>query len=241
MPTFEETFGGLLPLKIDDWGMVVAVDDRESGARAVVRRLNPKRRRDPMAVAALKAEAEFAAKIEDPRAGEPTLAKLDGDEYIMVYRHLAGTRLDWLIADLERHRLALSPAAAVNLLDGIFFVAEAVQRLRPPFAFGRQDWGHGELIPSNILVSDNHGARVINSTLCVSGVRTEEGNDQVFCAPELLDPTLATATTDVYALGALLAYSMLGRRAILHGARRTEPGADVARLFTALVESDDEA
>lgn len=239
LPLFEDRFSALLPLKIDEWGMVVAADDVTSHRRAVVRRLNPDRRRDPMAVAALRAEVEYGTDVDDHRFPSPDLLKFDDREFALMYQDVSGTRLDWLLADVERHGYTFAPGAALAMLEDVLFAAEAVQRERPPSAFGRADWGHGELLPSNILVDAHGQARLITCTLCVCGVAAMDAPEEsgLFHAADAGDGT-ASATADVYALGVILAQLILGSRAVQHGASLSTFGADIQRLYAALVGPD---
>lgn len=217
MSLFEARFTGPRPVKVDTWGAVLEAHDVEIRRRILVRRLNEARRRNPMALAALRAEADYGAALQTQACPRGQLVRLSGSESALVYSGAPGKRLDFMVQDLERRGFRMRPPTAVDLLRDVISAAVAIQQIRPPAARDRPSWGHGEVSASNVVVPIDGRARLINLTFAVAGVapRDQTAIGAKSLAPELDEDTkFGTPSGDVYGLAVLLATLVLGPTAI---------------------------
>ena len=218
---FEQRFGEIETLRLDAWGKVLRVRCRATGEERLVRRLSPNCRHMPLAIAALRAEVDYATRLNAPEWPKTDLVKLAGRECILTYDGAGGARLDRLLDRLEEAGLTLTPSGALALAEDVLVAAIAVQQTRPPTARGRRDWGHGEITPSNLIVGPAGSARLINATLAVAGIRESHPPElaAAWCPPECVGNERATSSAaDTYAIGALLATAVLGPSAVLGSA-----------------------
>lgn len=213
MTTFESRFTGPRPVKVDTWGAVLDAYDVEARRRVLVRRLTEPRRRNPMALAALRAEVDYGRALSSPACPRGQLVRISGSESVLVYTGATGRRLDFVVQELERAGFRLRPGTAIELLRDVITAAVAIQQIRPPAARDRPTWGHGEISASNVVMPVDGRARLINLTFAVAGVppRDQSAIGARSGPPEMpSDARFGSPAGDVYGLAVLLATLVLG-------------------------------
>ena len=214
---FEERFSEPSLIKRDAWGSILRVKDGTRAHPRIVRRLDEAHRGRPLARAALEAEVGYSEALGNAPCARAELIELDGPETIIGYTGAGGVRLDRLLDAPQLAGYRLTQHGAIALATDLLVAAIAVQQIRPPTAAGRSGWGHGEITPSNVMVGASGSGRLLNATFAVSGVREVDPPplSKLCTPPEAADTYASSGAGDVYAVGVILAASVLGPAALL--------------------------
>ncbi len=149
-------------------------------------------------------EARLAARINHPHVVSVFDLVQTDDALWLVMEYVDGPSLSTMV----RERGPLSPSAAAQLLEP---VADAL------VAAHAQGVVHRDVKPSNILVSDEGGAKLSDfgiargdqdATLTQTGLVT---GSPAYLAPEVATGVLASPASDVWAFGATLVHVLTGR------------------------------
>ena len=231
--TFDQRFSEPELIKRDDWGSVLRVRDRECSHPRIVRRLDRDHRGRPLGRAALEAEVGYSEALGEAPCARAELVELT-DECVLAYEGVGGIRLDRLLEAPQLAGYRLTQHGAIAIANDLLVTAIAVQQTKPPTSAGRHRWGHGEIVPSNILIGASGSGRLVNATFAVSGIGelAPPPLSRLCRPPEISLGHPGTAAGDVYAVGIILAASVVGPAAVLSA--RPPVGAAVATELSAL-------
>ncbi|MCL3862943.1 NERD domain-containing protein kinase family protein [Actinotalea sp. K2] len=158
-----------------------------------------------------------AEAMREYRAAE----KLRHERCARVYDVQADTSPHYLVSEyIEGVNLAdVQPVPEVDQLRGI--ASDALEALA--YIHGKEQV-HGDITPTNVIVDASMRATLIDFGLSVHRGDPLAGWHPRFCAPEVRAGGGASASADLFGLGASLIYLMLGRDAV------SVPGSGAARL-----------
>lgn len=212
MDAFDDRHEAIAELERDGHSLLLRALDRDDGTPVLVRRLVRSRRFDVDVRAGLVAEAEYCARLACSRCPEAETVTLEDGELVLEYKGADGVELDRVLNALEASGRVLTPAAAVALVSEVLHNAEAIARIKPP-AVEAEVWGHGEIAPRSVMLGRDGFGRLYEVRLATSGFRSLSSPGSTLCrAPELAGGVLfGTPSSDVYAVGALVALALFGQ------------------------------
>jgi serine/threonine-protein kinase len=200
--------------------LAVRLGDR-SGRTFVVKRPRLGERPSGRAAQAISREAEVLSAVRAPGiVALEAAGELAGLPYVAV-ELLRGIPLDALLA----HAGALPAGAAA---------AVALDLARALSALHAAGWVHGDLAPSNVIVSDEGEATLIDFGLAarIGERHAEIAGKPGYVAPEAVRAVPAVPAEDVYGWGVVVAECALGKRlfperSLAEAAARTDAPAAV--------------
>ncbi len=211
MDGFDARYESADEIARDSSSVLYRAVDREDGATWLVRRLIESHRNDEVARGGLSAEGRYTVGFACARCPEAEAIALGDGELVLEYRGGPGVELDRVLSTLEASGRVLEPPAAVALVSEVLHNAETISLNRPP-AVTTETWGHGEITPRSVMLGRDGFGRLYETRLVSSGYRAVRGHgSDLFRAPELLKGTgMGTPAGDVYSVGAVMAYALLG-------------------------------
>ncbi len=193
------------------------------GRRVAIKVVRPELGDDPDFRARFRQEIAAAQRVRGLYTAELLSADPDATPPFLITAYVPGPSLQRAVAD---H----GPMPAETVIRLVAGVAEALQAIHAAGVV------HRDLKPSNVLLAPD-GPRVIDfgiaraaeaTSVTGSGIRV--GSPQ-FMAPEQIRGTTATPAVDVFALGSVAAFTLLGRvpfgegnpAALMHRVLNAEP------------------
>jgi serine/threonine protein kinase len=182
-----------------------------------VKRLHPHLARDGEFLAMLLDEARLVSRIQHPNVVSVLDVVADDDQVAIVMDFVDGAPLSALLkASAEKKELvppSIAIAVVINALRGLHAAHEAVGEDGKPLGLV-----HRDVTPHNVMVRRDGTAVVLDFGVAKAAGRfhtTEEGKVKgklPYMAPEQLRGQPLTRKVDVYAAGAMLWETMVGRR-----------------------------
>jgi TonB family protein len=203
-------------------------------------RLNPALASHPELAKGLMDQVKFAAQLQNPN-----ILKIHGigkveSAYYISYEFLEGKTLRTIFQRCRQEGFPLSTDHALLIASKICSALE--------YAHGRkadngQRYAHGDVTPSNVLVSYEGEVRIRGfghapSRIREAGVAAEE--DALYLAPEQVAGEVGDHRSDIFAVGAIL-YETLTGQPLFQGGRTEDVAGRVAQAKLQSPTSDDDS
>jgi TonB family protein len=202
-------------------------------------RLNPALATHPELAKGLMDQVKFAAQLQNPN-----ILKIHGigkveNAYYISYEFLEGKTLRTIFQRCRQEGFPLSTDHALLIASKICSALE--------YAHGRksdsgQRYAHGDVTPSNVLVSYEGEVRIRGfghapSRIREAGVAAEE--DALYLAPEQVAGEVGDHRSDIFAVGAIL-YETLTGQPLFQGGRTDDVAGRLAQARLQSPTSDDD-
>ena len=162
----------------------------------------------------LEKEGELAVQLEHPNVAKVHEVGAVGDRPYIAMEFVPGSDLAHLIERIRPGKLAPGPAVRVvlDMCAALGYVHQAHDRDGRPLRVV-----HGDVTPTNILVSTSGVVKLIDFSVAVSDVRGSGPDNTVrgtyaYMSPEQARGQPIDQRTDVFALGVVLWELLAGRR-----------------------------
>jgi TonB family protein len=203
-------------------------------------RLNPSLASHPELAKGLMDQVKFAAQLQNPN-----ILKIHGigkveSAYYISYEFLEGKTLRTIFQRCRQEGFPLSTDHALLIASKICSALE--------YAHGRkaengQRYAHGDVTPSNVLVSYEGEVRIRGfghapSRIREAGVAAEE--DALYLAPEQVGGEIGDHRSDIFAVGAILFETLTGQP-LFQGGRTDDVAGRLAQAKLQSPTSDDDS
>ena len=179
--------------------------DDEHAADYTLKVLKPECQHDPIAIQLLQREAFVAQQVRSPHLATILSAHVERAPRFVVLPFIQG-------ATIEQ---AISATGCLNVPHALWITRQVGKGLRALHIGG---WLHGDVKPSNILVSETGHATLIDFGFARQ-VASAEANEQLlatsltYAPPEAFNPYVAfSPASDIYSLGITLFEMLTGHR-----------------------------
>lgn len=192
-------------------GLVFEAHDPSLGRTVALKLLAGDRLASPISVQRFLREAKSAGALNHPNIVHAFDAGIDGDLPFLVMEFVDGENLYQIL----KRRGTIDPA------DGVVWLAQAARALE---VLQRRRWVHGDVKPSNFILTRDGVVKLADLGLCGPPGKPRPGTSPhgtpPYIAPEVLDGDFVDHRADLYSLGATIFHLLAGRPHIL--SRRIE-------------------